>query len=131
MTLTNQRAAFTDCYALYQSAVDSPRGAGVRTPFPAYNKARFFSLRMNHARLLQRRDNRRIYPQTHPLYDTSDYDHLQVVVRGPDPNNEWWVEVKPHAQELAYVEPLADDDSTPLSLPSPTLALTNTEDDLA
>ena len=50
MSLTDQRAAYEDCYRLYQRAVDSRKGAGVRVPFPTENEAKFFALRMNKAR---------------------------------------------------------------------------------
>ena len=112
MSLTNATAAYEDCYTLYRLAIDSPRGAGVRKPFPLENDARFFALRMNHARLLQRRDNRRIYPAEHHLHNTSEFDHLQVIVR-PDSAGEWWVIVKPHAIDLSDVEFLADDEPAP------------------
>lgn len=110
MSLTDQRAAYEDCYRLYQEAVDSPKGAGVRIPRPSQNDAKFFALRMNKARSIQRRDSRRVYPPDHHLFDTSEFDHLQVCVRGPDPTGEWWVEVKPHAINLDYIEPLADEE---------------------
>lgn len=107
MSLTDQRAAYTDCYDFYQAAVDSPNGAGVRHPFPTENEARFFALRMNKARSIQRRDSRRIYPTNSPLYDTSEFDHLQVIVR-PDTAGEWWAIVKPHAVDLSAIETLAE-----------------------
>lgn len=120
MSLTDQSAAYTDCYRLYQRAVDSRRGAGVRVPFPTENEARFFALRMNKARSIQRRDSRRIYDGAHHLYDTSEFDHLQVIVR-PDSADppEWWVFVKPHAVAFDVIEDLADDDPADLLTADP------------
>ena len=111
MSLTDQRAAYEDCYRLYERAVNSRRGAGVRVPFPTENEAKFFALRMNKARSIQRRDSRRIYSLDAPLYDTSEFDHLQVIVR-PDSADppEWWVFVKPHAVAFDVIEDLAEDD---------------------
>lgn len=112
MSLTDQRAAYDDCYRLYQAAVDSPRGAGVRTTFPTKNQATFFQTRMNKARAIMRRDNRRAYPTTHPLYDTSEFDYLQVLIR-EDTEGTWWIYVKPHAVAFDVIETLAEPDIEP------------------
>lgn len=126
MSLPTQPAAYTDCYDLFQRAIDNP--LGVRTPFPTENAAKFFQLRMHQARKLLREQNCRIYPSTSALYDTSEFDSLQVQVRGPDGAGEHWIYVRPHGVVIDYVEPLGPGDTVPEIVREPVLQITHNKE---
>lgn len=107
MSLPTKSAAYLDCYTLYQAAAETP--SGVRQIFPNKKAADLFQLRMHTCRSILQRDNRRIYPPDSPLHDTSEFDSLQCQVRGPDPDGNWWVYVRPHGIILDF-EPIEQDD---------------------
>lgn len=109
MSLTSQPAAYIDCYDLFARAADTP--LGVRTPFPTEDRAKHFQLRMHQARKIQRDQNSRIYPASSPLYNTSEYDALQVQIRTD--GEEWWVYVRPVGENLEYIETLEPGDEVP------------------
>lgn len=108
MSLPDQPAAYNDCYSLFEQASAQPNG--VRAPFRTENEAKFFQLRMHQARAIQRKLSRRIYPPDSPQYDTSEFDELQIQVRG-DTAGEFWVYVRRHGVKLTYVEPIEEDNT--------------------
>ena len=116
MSLTDQPAAYHDCYDLFARAVATRHG--VRTVFGLRKDALYFQLRMNKARTIQRAQNSRIYPKDHPLYSTSEFDGLKVVVR-ESLDGEWWVYVEPTGAKLTYIEELEPDESDITWLPAP------------
>jgi len=105
VSLPDSPGAYNDCYDLYQRAIDTP--GGVRTLLSTKNEAYFFQLRMHKFRTIQRRNSRRTYPTDHPLYDTSEFDPLQVTIR-EDTEGGWWVYVKPHGAKLTIIEPIEE-----------------------
>jgi hypothetical protein len=121
MSLTEQPAAYHDCYLLFERAVASAHG--VRTPFPSKNDALYFQLRMNKARQIQRAMNTRAYPREHPLYGTSEFDGYKVVLR--EDGVEWWVYVEVTGVKLDYIEELEPEGTTQwLPHPNTNLMLT-------
>jgi len=117
MSLTEQPAAYKDCYELYARAVATP--GGVRMPIGERRQsAIFFQLRMNKARQIQRDISRRVYAPDHPAYDRSEFDAYQVQVRGPDPDGTYWIYVRPHGRMdlLEYIEPISDTEPEALQL---------------
>lgn len=109
MTLPLTPAAYEDCYKLFALAITYP--TGVRTPFPSESAARHFQNRMHTARKLQRDQSRRVYPPDNPLYDTSEFDSLQVQLRFAD--DEWWIYVRPHGVKLSHVEIIDEEETIP------------------
>jgi|HubBroStandDraft_2_1064218.scaffolds.fasta_scaffold16066_7 hypothetical protein len=95
MSLTNQPAAFRDCYHLFDRAVATPGGVRMWVS-KRIEDANYFQLRMNHARVILRNESKRVYALTDPLYDRSEYDGYQVQVRGPDDEGIFWIYVRPH-----------------------------------
>lgn len=128
MSLPTKSAAYTDCQTLYLAALSTP--GGVRNPFPTENAAKLFQLRMHQCRSLLQSESRRAYPPDSPAYDTSEFDGLQVQVRGPDGNNEWWIYVRPHGVELNW-EPIEPDMALTLPTHTDTLLIEHQENDLA
>ena len=111
MSLTSQPGAYTDCYTLYERAIESN---GMRVPFPDESSARYFQMRMNQARVIRRNESRRIYPPDNHLYNTSEFDTLKVQVL-PDTEGEWWVYVRPHGEwdALSQAEPIPEQELLP------------------
>jgi hypothetical protein len=117
MSLTDQPAAYRDCYELYRRAIDTP--GGVRMPVDRRRQAAtMFQLRMNKARQIEREFSRRAYQPGDPLYDRSEFDGLQVQVKGPDPEGYYWVYVRPHGRMylLEFVEPISETEPEVLQL---------------
>ena len=117
MSLTDQPAAYIDCYELYRRAADTP--GGVRMPIgPRKQAATFYQLRMNKARQIERDTSRRVYQSHEPGYDRSEFDSLQVQVRGPDADGFYWVYVRPHGRMdlLREIEPISDTEPEVLQL---------------
>jgi hypothetical protein len=109
MSLTDQPAAYKDCYELYRRALDTP--GGIRMPVSKRkSEAGYFQLRMNKARTIERAFSRRAYPSDSPMYDRSEYDSLQVQVKGPDDEGFYWLYIRSHGRMdlLQYVEAIAD-----------------------
>lgn len=93
MSLSRQPAAYRDCDELFRLAITHATGA--RVPIgPRRAAAHQFQLRMNNYRTILREQTARIYPSDHPLYATSEFDHLSVTI-AEDTKGEWWVYVKP------------------------------------
>lgn len=110
MSLTDQPAAYLDCYRLYEAAVNS--GKTARAHFTTRDQASYFQLRMHKARAIQRAESRRIFPKDSPLYDKSEFDAYQCVVR-EDTDGEWWVMVQLHGIQNLHIEIVDDDEALP------------------
>lgn len=106
MSLPNSIAAYTDCFDILTRAVDDPKGVRVR--FADEGKAKFFQLRANQARTLQREESMRIYDRGDVRWGKSEYDAL--VVRNPieDTEGAWWVYVERHSAQITEVESLSE-----------------------
>jgi hypothetical protein len=110
VSLTNSKAAYTDCYRLFELAVATP--GGIRTPFATREAASYYQMRMNQARVLLRAQSKRVYSPDHPAYDRSEYDPYKVQVLESE-DGEWWVYVKPHGDwaAIANAEPIPADET--------------------
>lgn len=99
MPIPNTRSSYPDCFDLLQQALDAPHGIrkmmGRADDYVAAGAARQLRLRIHKARLLERRANMEIFPETDPRYGSSDYDGLVVRIKQVD--YKIWV----------YIEPLA------------------------
>jgi hypothetical protein len=111
MALSEQIAAYPDCFDLFDRAMAHP--VGVRALFKSESAARFFQMRMNQARTLQRRDSRRAYPAEDPRYGTSEFDPLIVRIKpAAEDDGTWWVYVERHGVEITNIEELDDETRT-------------------
>lgn len=90
MSLPESMAAYGDCYDFYDRAQDAPKG--IRIPVADRPAATQLRLRLNQARVLQRREAMRLYDRTDPRYGKSINDKFRVTTReGPD---SWWVYIE-------------------------------------
>lgn len=114
MALSDQHAAYTDCFDELDKALANPQGW--RCLFVDEKTAKLFQIRCCKARVIDRRQNSRIYPKSNPMHGNSPYDVL--VIRSPRPSAEgdgsFWVYLEPQNQSNVMIasEPLGEDDET-------------------
>ena len=65
MALTDSIAAYDDCFQAFERAAKSKR---YPHPLRGQKTANYFRLRMNYARVLQRREAVRMYERTDPRF---------------------------------------------------------------
>ncbi len=105
MSLSDRPGAYADCYKLFDAAIENTKG--VRMPVSlSESEARYYQMRMNQARVVLRNESKRIYSSDHPLYNSSEYDGLQVRVR--QDGKIWYIYVEPVGliDMLEYIQPL-------------------------
>lgn len=105
MSISNSRLAYTDCEALFDKALDDPKGC--RVLVGEEGKARHFVMRMHKCRQLMREDNARMYEIGHPLHGTSIWDPLKCSIR-EDTEGNWYVYVEKVDLNLDLVESLSE-----------------------
>ena len=89
MSLSNSLSSYTDCTDLLDGALKSRKG--IRIGFTDLASARYYRMRMHHARALVRRQNREVYAEDHPQYGKSPYDVLTLRLRREE--DKAWIEV--------------------------------------
>lgn len=105
MALPDQIAGYKDCYELFDKAQADPLGA--RALLESAEKARYFRMRMNHARVLLRRESTKMYDRTDPRHNKSEYDEFLCQIR-EDTEGNFWVYVVRHNTEIKAVEGLSE-----------------------
>lgn len=110
MSLSNSHLSYADCYDVMDAALEQPRG--VRVSAESLDRARFFNMRMNQARSIDRKRNLETYNEGDPLYGASQYDKLLVRIREEDDKVWLYVEIIDSAK--LEVEPLAPWESLPV-----------------
>lgn len=78
MSLPTTPRAYDDCYEIFDKAMADP--VGVRVKLKDYGEANWFRLRMNQARSINRKENMRTYSDDHPMFNSSVYDILTMVI---------------------------------------------------
>lgn len=114
MTISTSRASYTDCFALFDRAIESPRG--IRNRCTDRGNAKHLQQRLNYARQLARRESRSIYDEASPLYDISPYD--PYMVRVFEDAGSWWVYIEPRVVN-GLVEELPEETTKPNPPPLP------------
>jgi hypothetical protein len=79
---STSRLAFADAYECMERALKDE--FGIRVRFETEGHALNFRTRLNAARNIDRRDNGRIYPDTHPMHGVSEYDKVSARIREVD-----------------------------------------------
>ena len=140
MALSDQLAAYEDCFNLYERAktnifaakfenpdVTTLPECGARALFPTEKDATLFRMRLHQARSLARRESMRLYERTDPLYGKSEFDDLICRVHEGATPTEWWVYIEPHGQEVQAIEFLYVPRGNSIEH-KPTLSLTHEEE---
>lgn len=122
MALSRQRAAYKDCYEIFDAAARDP--SGCRTCCgPRYSDAEYLRARMHRARTLLRALSRDTYEPGDPLYNTSDFDMYKLTIK-PDTADEFWLYVEPQGnwKAVAAIEPIPEDERiVPMEAPPPAI----------
>lgn len=109
MALSESIAAYTDCLDLYDRA--QADGKGVRVLVENQNAAYILRLRLNHARVLERRESMRLYERTDPKYGKSANDRFRVTMReAAEGETGFWVYIEEWAQDHLAIEGLSSED---------------------
>ena len=108
MALPKSSLAYTDCYEVYERAMESVEGEGpgVRVRLASWSDANYFRMRMNNARAINRQDNGEVYSPGDPLYKRSVWDALMVTIKQVD--NEFYVYVEPHGIDVETIEEIPE-----------------------
>ena len=106
MALSNSRLAFKDCYDLFDQALSDPKGLKVR--FNKHSDAWHFRHRMHQARKLDRRDNKTVFAEGHPMYGMSNFDKITIRVE-KDEQGFWLRLTKIDAQAFETVSLTEED----------------------
>ena len=103
MALTDSIAAYDDCFQAFGRAAKSKKG--IRILFEDKKTANYFRLRMNYARVLQRREAVRMYERTDPRFGKSEFDKFRLkIVEAAEQTGEWWVYIDPFGMEREIME---------------------------
>lgn len=93
MTESTSKAAYADCFDLFDRALESTHG--VRNRCASRGAAYHLRQRLNYARTLSRREARVIYSESDPAYGVSPYDTFVIRVVLAEPG--WYVYIEPRA----------------------------------
>lgn len=100
MTISDAKFAYNDCYAILDRAVEAKGGARVHVVDE--NAAIHLRMRLHQARKIDRRENRKVYPEDHPMHGSSAYDGLVVRIKLIDGSA--WVYVEKHSAAILRIE---------------------------
>ena len=103
MALTDSLAAYEDCFQAFERAAKAPKG--IRILFESKKTANYFRLRMNNARVLQRKEATRMYERSDPKWGKSEFDKYRIkIVEAAEQTGEWWVYIDPFGMEREIMD---------------------------
>ncbi len=94
-------AAYSDCVEHFERALSSEKG--IALTLPSKGEAIRMSQRLHACRDLHRKQSRKVYPEDHPSYGKTDWDHFKV---SKDPDNDCRLLIQPYSQNVLTVEEL-------------------------
>lgn len=93
MPVSNSRLSYSDCFTLFEKALDDSKGARYQVNGGlSRGDAWQFRLRMHNARQIDRKDNKELYEVGTKLHGRSVYDPLLIQIK-PDIEGLWWIYV--------------------------------------
>lgn len=124
MTTPRTRQAYFALYEIFDRALAS--GTGIRMQLESHSAAVNLRMRLHAARQVDRETNRQVYAPGMPLYDASQYDVLEIVLRVVDnADGPCWLLIKPRVPALiGTIEPITPnpEDFLWTTSPAPSLA---------
>lgn len=111
MSLSNSRHAYVDCFNVMDQAMADTKG--IRVMFKLESDAKYFRMRCNQARAIDRRESLLIHKIGDPLYNISAYDVLRMTVH-EDIEDNWWVYFEKLEIKLGNIESLSSVEDQPL-----------------
>lgn len=106
MPVSDQIAAYDDCFVVFDKALADPEGLRVR--FRTKGEAGRFQIRLCKARKLERDQSKRIYERSDVRWGKSRFDKLAVRSPVEDSDGFWWVYIDRHGSEILGMEPLSE-----------------------
>lgn len=111
MTIPQNRGAYRDIYEILDKSLEDPRG--IRLPFNTNADAKTQQMRFNMARVIDRRDNARVYDKDNPMHGQSVYDGLSFrIVMVEDENSPtgltFFLYIEPRDKNMPEVELLSE-----------------------
>ena len=107
MTFSHSRLAFADCFKLFDEAIASEKG--IKFPVKSRKQAYHMRNRLNHARRIDRRDNKETYlDPTHPLHGRSVYDVLTVIMQY---DMTWWLLIEKVEEREYQIQPITGEEN--------------------
>jgi len=107
MPVSNSRLSYSDCFTLFDKALEDTKGARYQVANGDYGKTKYFIMRMHQARALDRKDNKDLHEPGHPMHGHSIYDTLVCQLK-EDSEHKWWVYVSHTEISEAEVESLSE-----------------------
>lgn len=108
MPVSNSRLSYSDCFTLFDKALESKKGARYQVNNGVnHGDSWQFRLRMHQARAIDRKDNRELYSLGDPLYGHSVYDPLIIQIK-VDTEGKYWIYVKHTEIDVTEIEDLDD-----------------------
>ena len=105
MSLPTALRAYDECRALFDRALDDPKGA--RACLGTYDACFALRTRMHYFRRLDAKANASAYPADHPMHGTSIYDTLQVRILS-DQDGQFWLYIEPRSGGILAIEGLSE-----------------------
>lgn len=108
MPVSNSRLSYSDCFTLFDKALDDTKGARFQVNGgTSHGDSWQFRLRMHQARAIDRKDNRELYKLGDPLYGHSVYDPLIIQIK-KDTEGLYWIYVKHTEIDATQIEALSE-----------------------
>lgn len=105
MPIPTNRMSYKDIYDVYDAALDDPKG--IRLAFSNLGDAKNYQMRMHNARAIDRRENKKTFPEGDPMHGQSTYDILQVRIRHGE-DGTVFLYVEPKDKNAPEIEPLSE-----------------------
>ena len=106
MSLNNSRRSYDDCFSLFDRALEADRG--IRVEVDDIRAANYLRMRMHHARTIDRRDNKLIYPDPEDaMHGRSIYDIFVIRIEDGEPKA--WVYLDKEKVTIGRVEDIPTD----------------------
>lgn len=103
MALTDQMAAYSDCYQHFDRAQDTEKG--IRILVETQNQAHIMRMRLCHARVLERREATRMFERSDPRHGKSINDKYRITMRPTaEADGKWWIYIEPWELAAGEVE---------------------------
>ena len=114
MSLPTQLGAYGDCISYFSRA--AANRLGTRIHCHNWTAAQYLRMRLHQARVLLRRESRRMFPPDHPAFDKSEFDYLVCrLLVAAESDGTWWVYIERHGQTVLAIEDLSDEPVDPMN----------------
>lgn len=120
MPTSLSRLSFTDCFDLFDSALNDD--VGIRVAFAKHGDAMHFRTRCNAARALDRRENAQSYDHGHVLFGRSIYDNISIRLVSEDEETFLYFERRDKMMKIVPLSELREAEYEEAKPPAPKLA---------